>query len=135
MSGQGAAGVFLYDGECGFCTASARFLRDRVRPSLDLRPWQEVDLAALGVTEAQCREAAALVTVDAAGTPMPARFGAEAIAAALRQGRGAWPAAGVLLAAPGVRALARGVYAVVARNRHRIRLPGQPGSSAADGMP
>lgn len=138
-----ADAVFLYDGECGFCRASAEFLRERVSPRrVDIRPFQETDLAALGVTEEQCRAAAALVTVDASGAAapagpagsgvlpgsrgsaasMPPRFGAQAIAGALRRGRLAWPLVGVALQAPGVRALARVVYAWVARNRHRLRL-------------
>ncbi|MDO5697848.1 MAG: DCC1-like thiol-disulfide oxidoreductase family protein [Dermatophilus congolensis] len=116
-------GVFLYDGECGFCGASARLLRDRARPrGIDIRPWQQTDLAPLGVTEQQCREAAALVTVDASGAPR-ACFGAEAIAGALRAGRLAWPLVGLALQAPGVRVLSRIVYAWVARNRHRLRTP------------
>ena len=135
--------VFLYDGECGFCRASAEFLRERVNPRrVDIRPFQETDLAALGVTEEQCRAAAALVTVDASGAAAsvgpagsgvlpgsrgsavstPPRFGAEAIAGALRRGRHGWPFVGAALQAPGVRALARAVYAWVARNRHRLRL-------------
>lgn len=119
----GGRGVFLYDGECGFCTASADLLRRRIAPAgVAIRPWQEVDPAALGVTEEQCRAAAAFVAVNAAGAPREARFGAEAIAAALRRGRRAWPLAGVVLGLPGVRSLARIVYEAVARNRHRIPL-------------
>lgn len=109
--------VLIYDGGCGFCTRSARWIERRFRPGSPARvaPWQEVDLAALGLTEADVRAAA--WWVDEGGRR---RRGHAAIAAGLRACRGGWRAVGAVLALPLVSTLAGAVYAWVARNRHRI---------------
>ena len=32
--------LIIYDGDCGFCSASARWLRRHVQPRAQLVPWQ-----------------------------------------------------------------------------------------------
>lgn len=46
-------GLLIFDGDCGFCTTSARFATRWVdrRDRYDIAPWQEVDLARFGLTE------------------------------------------------------------------------------------
>ncbi|HYZ99602.1 MAG TPA: hypothetical protein VE575_12675, partial [Acidimicrobiales bacterium] len=44
--------VFLYDGDCAFCTTCAEFVERRMATSADVTPWQFADLDALGVTQA-----------------------------------------------------------------------------------
>lgn len=113
--------LFLYDGECGFCTRSADVLRERVAPrGVGVVPYQRADLARYGVTAAQCRAAAALVALDERGDPLPPLFGARAIARALRRGGGCWPVAGRALDAPGLRGAAAAVYRWVADHRSAI---------------
>jgi predicted DCC family thiol-disulfide oxidoreductase YuxK len=117
--------MFLFDGDCGFCSASARVLRRYVRPDASIVAWQEADLGALGVTEAACTEAVQWIRP---GDPPLA--GPYAVAAALRAGRRVWRPFGVLLALRPVAALAWPIYRWIARNRHRL-----PGGTAACALP
>lgn len=109
--------VLVFDGDCGFCTSSARFLVRWVdrHHRYEVRPWQQLDLAAYGLSEARCLEAAQFVEAD--GT---LRAGHAAIAAALRHGAPGWRPVGALVVAPGVSAVAARVYAWVADHRHLL---------------
>ena len=119
--------TLVYDADCAFCTRSAQVARRWVdrQGRYDVRPWQELDLAALGLTAEQCDEAAQFVRADGA-----IRSGHEAIAAALMHGAPAWRPLGHVLLAPGVRALAARTYAWVAQHRHQL-----PGGTAQCARP
>jgi predicted DCC family thiol-disulfide oxidoreductase YuxK len=117
--------TFLYDGDCGFCTASARVLRRYVRPDATIVAWQQADLDAFGVTEQACTEAVQWVQPG-----RPPLAGPYAIAAALLAGRVPWRPLGALLRLRPVAVLAWPVYRWIARNRHRL-----PGGTAACEMP
>ncbi|MGH8869336.1 MAG: thiol-disulfide oxidoreductase DCC family protein [Actinomycetes bacterium] len=110
--------TLVYDGDCGFCTACARFLDVRVRPRARLVAWQDADLAALRLTAQQCRES--VQWVPAGGGPL--RLGARAVAEALGAGRAPWSWAGRAMQLPGLLHLAEPVYRLV--SAHRSRLPG-----------
>jgi predicted DCC family thiol-disulfide oxidoreductase YuxK len=112
----------VYDGDCAFCTACARFVERRVPTPSRVVPWQFADLAALGLTADQCERAVQWVD----GPPPAAAAGPEAIARLLRSSPSHWRVAGWMLDLPPVRALAWPVYRWVARNRHRM-----PGGTAA----
>ncbi len=111
--------VLVFDGDCGFCTTSARFLARWVvkHGSVSIAPWQLLDLAGLGLTPDQCRAAVQWVDEEhqVAG-------GHLAIASVLRAGRPFWRPFGVLLAAPGLSRLGGLLYAWIAD--HRYALPG-----------
>jgi predicted DCC family thiol-disulfide oxidoreductase YuxK len=117
--------LLVFDGDCGFCTTSARVGQRRL--GLDhVEPWQFLDLDALPVTEEQCRQAVQWVAAD--GSVASAH---EAVIASLRHAGGAWSLLGGVLALPGVRQAAGVVYRLVARYRYRMpagtpacRLPG-----------
>jgi len=111
--------VLVFDGDCGFCTTSARFLhRWVVRDgSATVCPWQLLDLEALHLTADQCRSAVQWVGEDG-----QVASGHLAVAAALRAGDPVWRPAGALLVAPGLSWLAARLYAWVAA--HRDALPG-----------
>lgn len=117
--------LFLFDGDCGFCTASAGILRTRVRPDADIEPWQQCDLATLGVSVAEADRAVQWIGVDGTRTS-----GAAAIARLLRRASRPWQVAGWALTVAPVSWLAAGVYRMVANNRHRL-----PGSTAACTLP
>ena len=108
--------TLVFDGDCGFCTTCVRAMR-RLRIRADVVvPWQQADLAALGLTAQQCQEA--VQHVDDDGT---VRSGHVAIAQLLK-GSGPWKPLGSLLVVPGVSRLAGWVYAWV--SAHRQSLPG-----------
>lgn len=117
--------TLIYDGDCGICTRLAGFAGRRLRPRAEVRASQELDLAAYGVTEAQCAEALQLVTAQ--GRVYAAQ---DAVARLLLISRPAWRPAGLVLLLPGVNALAGVAYRWIARNRYRL-----PGASDACAVP
>ena len=119
MSPPAILPVLVFDGDCGFCTTSARFLaRWVVRArSVSVAPWQQMDLAGLGLTREQCQAAVQWVGRDA-----EVASGHAAIAASLRAGHLVWRPLGALLVAPGFSWLAGRLYSWVAA--HRDVLPG-----------
>lgn len=122
----GRPAMLLFDGDCGFCSTSARWLTTHVRPGDQVLPFQWLDLGELGIDPARAdRE---VLWVPSWG---PVRGGQRAIAAALRSsGRRHWRMVGVLLDLPLVRAAAGVVYRLVARYRHRL-----PGGTPACARP
>jgi predicted DCC family thiol-disulfide oxidoreductase YuxK len=50
-------GVLVYDGDCGFCTTSARWLGGHAKGNVQIVPWQSANLASMNLTEAQCSAA------------------------------------------------------------------------------
>jgi predicted DCC family thiol-disulfide oxidoreductase YuxK len=117
--------VLIYDGDCGFCTETAAWCRARLARPVDVQPWQALDLAALGLTERDVTTAA--YWIDAEGR---AHRGHAAAGRALRAMRRPWPVVGALLLTPPFSLGARALYALVARNRHRL-----PGSTDACRLP
>ncbi len=110
--------VLVVDGDCAFCSSSARLVADRLRRSptdFAVEPWQRLDLAALGLTPAQCDEAVQWVGADGR------RDHAEgAIGRALLASRWWVRPFGAALLLPVVRPVAGLVYRWVSRNRHRL---------------
>lgn len=110
------AGVLLFDGECGFCTASATWLRRHAVSEARVVPWQHAEPASFGLTAEECAEA--LQWVDDGQRAS----GPDAIAAYLKTSTPPWRTAGRLLTVPVTRRVAWPVYRWVAG--HRGRLPG-----------
>ena len=112
---MGVVGTLIYDGECGFCTNSAKWARKRLPPPHGIAPSQDFDdaqLAHMGLTRADVDRAAWWYD-PATG----AAEGAECIVRTLIAigGRAAW--IGRLLWVPGVRVLSGIAYRWVANNR------------------
>ena len=116
--------VLVFDGDCGFCTTSARLL-ERIGPDAEIVAWQLTDLEPLGVTAEQCADAVQWVEPDGA-----VRSGHEAIAAALGRAGLLWRAAGRLLTLPGLSRVAARAYRLIADNRYRL-----PGGTPACARP
>lgn len=55
----------IFDGGCGFCTASAKVIRRWIHPDADIKPWQRTDIARFGLTADDCKTAVQFV--DTAG--------------------------------------------------------------------
>ncbi|MFC0507861.1 thiol-disulfide oxidoreductase DCC family protein [Micromonospora costi] len=117
--------TFVYDGDCAFCTRCAEFIERHIPTGARVLPWQFADLAALGLTEAECEEAVQWVGVDGVRAAGP-----DAIARLLGDSGPLWRVAGAGLRFPLVRAAAWPAYRWVARNRHRM-----PGGTAACAVP
>lgn len=113
------SGLLIFDGDCGFCTTSARFATRWVdrRQRYAIQPWQSVDLARHGLTEQDCIAAAQFVRHD--GTVLAGHL---AIAEGLKQGAPLWRPLGWLVTLPGISQLAGRIYTWVAD--HRYALPG-----------
>ena len=110
--------MLVFDGMCGFCTASARWVERRLPPGsgVAISPWQRLDLRSVGLSPTDVADYAWWVTADGAR-----RRGHQAIAASLRAIGGAWGVAGRLFELPPISWLAAGVYHLVSHNRHRLR--------------
>ena len=115
-----ALGLLIFDGDCGFCTQAARKFADFAGESALVQPWQALQLSDYGLTEADC--SAALHWVHDGVNYR----GADAVARGLLVCRSPWPFIGRILATPPFSWLARAVYPLIARNRHRL-----PGSTNA----
>ena len=120
-----APAVLIYDGDCAFCRASALWLLRRALAGgardVEILPCRSTDRRARfpQVDEAACLAAMQLVLPD--GRVLS---GADAVPELLRRiPRWGWLAR--VFAVPGLRPLARRVYAWIARNRMRLscRLP------------
>ncbi len=98
-TGTNERGLLIFDGDCGFCTTSARFASRWVdrRHRYDIQPWQQVDLAPFGLTEEDCIAAAQFVRRD--GTVVAAHL---AIAEGLKHGALPWRPLGHAMTLPGV---------------------------------
>jgi predicted DCC family thiol-disulfide oxidoreductase YuxK len=107
-------GTLVYDADCGFCTTSAGWLSRH--GGCAVVPWQRLDLAAEGLTEAEVTSAAYWLDTGVK------RRGARAIAAALRTCGPAYRLLGRLIDLPPVRPVAAWGYGLVAR--YRYKLPG-----------
>ena len=113
------AGMLIYDGDCGFCTATARWAERRLSDDYQVVSSQQVDLASLGLSDEDVIRSAWWIGPD--GTRWDEH---RSIAGALGAMSGPWPAVGRLLTLGPINPLARGVYRLVANNRYRIRWPG-----------
>jgi predicted DCC family thiol-disulfide oxidoreductase YuxK len=117
--------VFLYDGDCAFCSSCARFIERRIPTSASVVAWQLTDLDALGVTPAQAESAVQWVAPD--GSVASA---SGAIALLLEDAGSFWRPLGWVIGHHPGRWFAEPLYRVVARNRHRL-----PGGTAACALP
>lgn len=108
--------MLLFDGDCAFCSSTARWLQDHVPSPVSIVPWQWTDLEPLGVTVDGVDAAVVLVSVT-----LSHRSGPEALADLLRSSTApGWRATGRVLGLRPVLAVAWPVYRWIARNRHRM---------------
>ena len=116
-----ASPLLIFDADCGFCTASARWIAARLPSHVQVVGWQYVDLVAVDLSVDDVRSAA--YWIDQKGR---AHRGHLAVARALTATSGIWRLIGLLLLLPPLRWLAAIGYRLVTRLRHRL-----PGSTAA----
>jgi predicted DCC family thiol-disulfide oxidoreductase YuxK len=122
--------LFVFDGDCAFCSLCAQFVERRIHTPARVEAWQWLDLPALGLSADECAGAVQWVGADgvvAAGPVAIARLLRQATGVA---GRLLWRPAGTVLGTRAALALAWPAYRWVARNRHRM-----PGGTAACAVP
>jgi predicted DCC family thiol-disulfide oxidoreductase YuxK len=120
-----ATPIFIYDGDCSFCTSCARFIERRVPSRATVVPWQFADLPALGLTREQAEAA-----VQWVGTDGTIAAGPDAIALLLRDAGRMWEVPGRALQLGPVRLAAWPAYRWVANHRHLL-----PGGTEACALP
>ena len=116
--------VLVFDGDCGFCTSCVNFVTRWICPDVEIVPWQETDLAAIGLTAVECAQALQFVECD--GSTFS---GSRAVTAMLRTAPRPWPWIAAVGDAPVIRRIADVGYRVIANNRSR--LPGATPACAA----
>jgi predicted DCC family thiol-disulfide oxidoreductase YuxK len=121
--------VFLFDGDCGFCSACARFIQRHIPSRAPVLPYQGVDLAELGVTEAECEQSVQWAT-ERGHVSGPVAIGRLMLDATGNRWAGGWRLLGWLLLRRPVTLVAWPVYRWVSRNRHRL-----PGGTPACALP
>ena len=115
------AQILVYDGDCRFCTRRANWFRHRLgrrsQPQAQPQalPYQDLPLGELGLAPETVSRQAVWIDAD-----QQRFYGHQAIAKSLIHLGGAWGLLGRLMLLPPFSWLARGIYAIVARNRHRF---------------
>lgn len=120
--------MLVFDGDCGFCTASAGWVSSRWKGRATAVAWQEIgtaDLSAMGLTPADCRDAA--WWRDPSGR---LAAGHQAIGRALLVAGGWERLVGRAILSPLLDPVAARIYRLVARNRYRL-----PGGSTSCTLP
>ena len=107
--------LFIYDGDCAFCTMAASRLVHLIGPDrLEIEAYQTCErMHAYGLSEEDVRQAAWLILPDG-----QLHRGAAAVNAAMairRWGRPLW----WIYRIPGIGWIEERVYALVSRSRHR----------------
>lgn len=115
------SGILVYDGDCGFCTATARWAQRRLSDDYQVVPAQQFDLGAHSLTEEDVARSAWWIDPDGTCTDEH-----RCIAKALRAMRAPWPALGRLLTLGPISPFARWTYRFVAKNRYRLPRFGSP---------
>ncbi|MFE9428296.1 thiol-disulfide oxidoreductase DCC family protein [Kitasatospora sp. NPDC006697] len=112
-----AGAVLAYDGDCGFCQVAVAGIRKLAAPRTPAVPWQALPNRHTAAHVARLEREVLLLqdgVVHAGGADALIRFVESSPSRRYR-------VAAAVVGLPGVRILARRVYAVVSRNRHRIR--------------
>lgn len=117
--------VFLFDADCGLCQTGTDRIRRRGHPTVPIRPYQSVELDALGVTVADVHEGPVLVRADGSVV-----VGPRAVAELLRTARLPLRLVGGVMLVPGIRHLLATAGPTMYRNKHRL-----PGANDACSIP
>lgn len=118
--------VLVYDGDCGFCTTSARWVEaNLLPPGGTVAPWQSLQLEMFGLSEDDV--ATASWWVDTQGGT---HRGERGIAQLLVDRGGIWALLGRVALTPPMIAVLGVIYGIVAKNRYRL-----PGATDACRIP
>ncbi|MCF8528856.1 MAG: DUF393 domain-containing protein [Aquiluna sp.] len=116
--------ILLFDGDCSFCSSSARVLKRMVGKKVDVLAYQHVELGPFGISKIECEAAVQYLDGNKRSS------GHEAIADALIASKSIWSLAGLFLKLPVITSAGFLVYEWVSKNRHKL-----PGGTPACQMP
>jgi predicted DCC family thiol-disulfide oxidoreductase YuxK len=112
---QSESAVLIFDGDCGFCTTTANYIKKHSSTPIEINPWQWIELSNYGLT---VEEASAKVQVFADGKNFA---GHKAFAKVLRLQRQWWfKVFGAIIVIPPFSWGARWGYYFVAKYRHKL---------------
>lgn len=117
--------TLIFDGDCRFCSSSARVFLHLTKQRIATTPYQLANLEALGTNLSACEQA--VQYWDGARS----YSGHLAIAQALIDSKTSWRSIGQLLKLPLISPLAALAYNWVAKNRHK--LPGGTPACSLEG--
>jgi predicted DCC family thiol-disulfide oxidoreductase YuxK len=107
--------VLIFDGDCGFCTTTANYIKKNSSTPIEIHPWQWIELSNFGLT---AEEASAKVQVFADGKNFA---GHKAFAKVLRLQRQWWfKVLGAIIVIPPFSWGASLGYYFVAKYRHKL---------------
>ncbi len=117
--------VLIFDGDCGFCTSTSKYIAKRSKVPIEIIPWQYVDFINLPITKEDCADQVYLL-VD--GKPFG---GHEGFAMILRVQPNAFIRfIGSVAMSKALRWFSKPTYRLVAKYRHKL-----PGGTPACKMP
>ena len=107
--------VLIFDGDCGFCTTTANYIKKNSSALIEIHPWQWVELSEYGLTK---EKASAKVQMIANGQNFA---GHKAFAKLLRIQKQWWfKVLGGLMVTPPFSWGARVAYYFVSKYRHKL---------------
>ena len=114
-AGKTTAATLIFDGDCGFCTTTANFIKARSTAAIDVHPWQFIDVARFGLTEEQT---ASRVYFAFEGKT----YGGHAALAKVLLAQRNWifKAIGAIMLTPPFSWLAHLGYLLIAKYRHKL---------------
>jgi predicted DCC family thiol-disulfide oxidoreductase YuxK len=105
----------IYDGDCAFCSSTARFGKSKIAPKLEFLAYQQIDLGKYGLTAAECEKSLQFVSDN-----NEIFVGAKAVARILISAGFPYLILGRIMNLPILNKLAQLGYHLVAKNRHRL---------------
>ena len=107
--------TLVYDGDCGFCTTSAKWIERRLGDDVRVEMWQALDIESMGLSTSDVSTAAYFVDPD--GT---LHRGHAGIGRSLEHMSPPFRAAGWAMQRPPISWAAQPVYRLVAKYRHKL---------------
>jgi predicted DCC family thiol-disulfide oxidoreductase YuxK len=107
--------VLIFDGDCGFCTTTASYIRQNSSTPIEIHPWQFIDVTKYGLTQEQTMDR--VFVVEGVKTFGGHRAFAKIL---LLQKNPLLKIVGALVMYPPISFFARPAYSLVAKYRHKL---------------
>ena len=117
--------VLIFDGDCGFCTSTANYIKTQSSTAIEIEPWQWVELSKFGLSK---EKAASKVQLFAGGKTYAGHLAFAKLLRLQKQWR--FKFLGGILVIPPFNLAARLGYFYVAKYRHKL-----PGGTPACALP